>query len=273
MPKLLAFVFFGLLIWQAEALNPSYTYAATPRDFGVNFEQAHIKTPDNMGLNSWYLKGPENSYKLMIISDDGEGNMADNLELAGNFVSMGYHVLMYDYRGFGNSSRIEINPNFLLYTQFVIDLESVLDHARKLYSNLRVVHLYGKGIGASLSIGVGCKRSDEVDKIIADCPYSSFEEIRNQVKKVENRDILVPLVYDKYILEPFYTSEKRFPKIKGILFIGGADDPVYTPKMIKDLSKRFDKATVYLAKGARYDSTFSSNRDEYFQQMKAFLKD
>lgn len=34
------------------------------------------------------------------MSGSGDGNMVDNIEIANSFLSAGYNVAMYDYRGY-----------------------------------------------------------------------------------------------------------------------------------------------------------------------------
>jgi pimeloyl-ACP methyl ester carboxylesterase len=94
--------------------------------------------------------------------------MADNLEVVGQFLSLGYNVLTYDYRGYGKSDSFHINQNFFIYAQFAKDLQGVLDYMRKTYSP-GYCDLYGIGIGAGLSIGLGCT-STQVRRVIADGP-------------------------------------------------------------------------------------------------------
>ena len=165
-------IFFSLLtVFSVSifALNPSAKYSVTPADYSLNYEEVTIKTSDNVNLKAWLYKPAEVSYKMIILSDDGNGNMADLIEIATNFVSLGYNVLTYDYRGFGESDPFDIHPDFYIYTQFALDLNAALDYVRKFHSKCRNVFLYGQGIGASLSLAIGATRCNEISKIIADC--------------------------------------------------------------------------------------------------------
>ena len=67
--------------------------------------------------------------KYIIISSSGDGNMSDNLEIAAQFISNGYHVMLYDYRGYGKSGDFKINNDFFIYPQFVKDLQAACDYA------------------------------------------------------------------------------------------------------------------------------------------------
>ena len=96
MKKSIVLILALLFSFAAFSLEPSREYAVTPADYGIDYDEVTIQTSDNMNLHGWYFKTKETSYKMIIISDDGNGNMADLIEIATNFVSIGYNVLTYD---------------------------------------------------------------------------------------------------------------------------------------------------------------------------------
>jgi pimeloyl-ACP methyl ester carboxylesterase len=272
--KKISFLFALILLSFATfALNPSREYAITPADYGMTYEDISIPTEDGLTLKGWFFKSADvNSYKIIIVSDDGDGNMADNIELVSNLISLGYNVVTYDYRGYGKSSDFTINKNFFIYAQFQKDMEAVLAYVKKYQSKMRNVNLYGLGIGAGLSLGIGANHT-EVSKIIADSPYSTFEEMKTIIKTVNNTDALFPLGYNKNFLEPTYALETKGGALAGILFIAGENETIFTPKMIKKLSNiRGSISSTYIVKNATAATTFSSNKSKYFDEIKNFMK-
>jgi alpha-beta hydrolase superfamily lysophospholipase len=268
------FVVLFLLInsWAAIALNPSRTYAVRPSDYGLNYEEITIKTSDNVSLKAWLFKPAEVSYKMIILSDDGDGNMADLIEIATNFVSLGYNVLTYDYRGYGESDEFSINPKFYIYSQFEKDLNGAIDYVKKYQSKCRTVNLYGTGLGASLSIAIGAVRCSEISKIIADSPYSTLDDVQKAIKTATGTDVLLPLGFDKNLFEPVYSLEAKGASLNGIFIIYGKNDVVYNDDMVKKIAKiRGSITSTYMVKNADHLTTFSSDKDEYFKQVKAFL--
>ena len=176
-----------MLVVQAIALNPVRTYSVNPSDYGMKYEEIKIKSTDGIMLNAWYFPSSQTSYKIIILSDDGNGNMADLMEQVSVFLSLGYHVLAYDYRGFGASSDFEIKPKFYIYAQFEKDLNSVVDYVKKERTSIPKIHLYGVGIGAGLSIAVGANRN--LGTVIADSPYTTFELAKTRIKEVKNEEV------------------------------------------------------------------------------------
>jgi len=270
--KILACIALVLSSMWASALDPSLTYAATPADYGLNYEEVSIKTSDNLNLKAWLFKPSEVSYKMIILSDDGTGNMADLIEVATNFVSLGYNVLTYDYRGFGQSDAFNINPSFYIYTQFALDLNAAMDYVSKYHSKCRTVCLYGQGLGASLSLAIGATRCSEISKIIADSPYSTLDDVQKAIKTATGTEVKLPLGFDKNQLEPMYALAAKGASLNGILIIYGKIDPVYNSDMVKKIDGlRGSITSTYVVKDADHTSTFSTNKDEYFKQIKAFL--
>ena len=260
-----------LLISNLNALNPVRTYSVKPSDFGMKYDEIKIKSEEGIMLNAWYFPSSQTSYKIMVLSDDGNGNMSDLMEQVSIFLSLGYHVLTYDYRGFGASSDFEIKPNFYIYSQFQKDLVAVVDYIKKEKSSIPKIHLYGVGIGAGLSISVGA--NNNLATIIADSPYSTFDLAKTRIKEVKNIDVLVPLGYNKVECEPKYALESKGGQLNGILFIVGDKDLICTPKDIKELAKiRSGVSSVYSVKNGNGDNNLSIDKEKYLSEIKSFLK-
>jgi hypothetical protein len=257
----------------AFALNPSRQYAVLPSDFGLDYKEVSIPTADGLKLNAWIFKATTgDSKKYVVISDDGNGNMADNLEVVGQFLSLGYHVITYDYRGYGKSDSFNINQKFFIYAQFTKDLQGVLDYLRKNYSP-GYCDLYGIGIGAGLSIGVGCN-STQVRRVVADGPYTSLEQAKTELKERRNQDLMMPLAYDKNLLEPTYAlaNGPNQDKLLGILIIVGQNEDLFGLDDMKQLQKIHPKnLQVYVVPNSTNEKNLSTNKDEYFNQVKKFV--
>jgi len=258
-------------VTDVNALSPVRTYSVNPSDYGMKYEEIKIKSEEGIWLNAWYFPSSQTSYKIMILSDDGDGNMADLMEQVSVFLSLGYHVLTYDYRGFGKSSDFEIKPKFYIYAQFEKDLNAVIDYVKKEKTSIPKIHLYGIGIGAGLSIAVAANRN--LGTIIADSPYTTFDLAKTRIKEAKNEEVLVPLGYNKNECEPKYALESKGAQLSGVLYIVGDNDPIYTPKDIKELAKiRSSISTVYIVKNSDGKNNLSVDKEKYLAEIKSFLK-
>ncbi|MFH1320498.1 MAG: alpha/beta fold hydrolase [Bacteroidota bacterium] len=257
-------------------LNPAKKYEITPKDVDLSFEEVTIPTDDGAKLKGWYYPSTSDktSYKIVIISDDVEGNMSDQIEMASKFLTLGYHVLSYDYRGYGQSSDFEVKKKFYIHTQFEKDLQGALKFVREKYPKIVNINFYGKGIGAGLSICVAAN-DPKIKHIIADSPYTYFEEMSKLLSSA-GQDVVFPMAYDKIIMEPKYNLESNMDMDKinaRILYICGSKDPVYNAKLIKSLQKiRPERSSVYIVKNATIANTFTIDKEAYYAQLKGFLE-
>ena len=116
------------------ALNPSRTYKQLPDKYNMRYESHLVRTNDGIILNSWYFPAHTTTDKLILISHNGEGNMADYLRRVDQFLSLGYNVVTYDYRGFGESGEFDMDNNMYIYPHFQSDFEAMVDFCRNNYA-------------------------------------------------------------------------------------------------------------------------------------------
>ncbi|MBN4049776.1 alpha/beta fold hydrolase [Bacteroidales bacterium AH-315-N07] len=253
----------------AFALRPSKDYKNTPKDFDMDYKDISIPTEDGLTLKGWYFKPMENTKKYIVVCDDGEGNMADNLEIISQFLTLDYHVITFDFRGFGKSSEFEIDPKKYIYPHFVKDMNAVIKYMRKYYTT--TFDIYGIGMGAGLALSIAANKT-EIRKVIADAPYVSFAKMKSQLKAKKDIEVSMPTVYNKYYMEPIHALANKGKHLTGILYIVGGNDVIVSNSDIKELVKIKKKPShVYVVKGATNTENFTSNKEAYFEHIKKFL--
>ena len=225
-----------------------------------------VKTKDDMLLNAWFFETSKKTTNWIVISHSGDGNMADNIELCGQFLSAGWNVCMYDYRGYGESSNFTIDADIFIYPQFIIDLNTVLDYLRKSRAVTKF-DLYGIGIGGGLSLGVGANRP-ETKKIIADGPWTGLEIMKKKYKEKLAKDVIIPFGFDKNF-EPIYALDKGRNTIRGIMVIVSPQDNLITPtdtRMIKSVTETF-----VVKNSPSNVENFNTDKNAYFDRVSKFL--
>jgi pimeloyl-ACP methyl ester carboxylesterase len=267
---LLAFAALSGFQSQLFALNPSRIYKQLPEKYNMKYEATTTTTVDGATLKIWYFPANVTTTKLVLISHNGEGNMADYLRKVDQFTSVGYNVVTYDYRGYGESSEFTIDNNMFIYPHFQDDFKAMIEYCRK--QHVATFNLYGFGIGGGLSLGIGYNRP-EVNKIIADTPFLSMEDLE---KKFSSWDtpMEVPFAgYDKKY-EPLYSLDLEPQlKMKGILLIIGDSDKLMTVADMKTLQAKRKKliTEVYVIANPDNIDNFLVDKSAYFGKMTEFL--
>lgn len=273
MKRFILFVFAFTFIFHAFALNPSRTYKQRPEKYNMKYTEFKAKTSDGEAtINAWHFPAKSKTTNLMIICHNGEGNMGDHLRRVDQFTSIGYNVVIFDYRGYGESSEFEIDNNMYIYPHFQDDLLSVMDHVKKNF--VATFSVYGWGIGGGLALGVGYS-SPGVKKVIADTPFFSMEDLETRFEDMDN-PMEVPFAGYEKRFEPGYALDgpPASKHLKGVLLIVGSNDPVYSKEDMLTLynkQKKIVSKNIFVADNPDQKDNFKADKSEYFKAIREFL--
>jgi pimeloyl-ACP methyl ester carboxylesterase len=82
---------------------PGRTLTATPTQVGLGFDEVRITTADRVDLHGWYVAAPAGAPAVLFCHGNA-GNIGHRLDWLEVFCGMGFSMLLFDYRGFGQSS-------------------------------------------------------------------------------------------------------------------------------------------------------------------------
>ena len=79
-------------------------YSVTPQARGLPFERVTLRTEDGEQLAAWWIAAAVPARGAVLLFHGNAGNISHRIEYAKMFYDLGYHTLLVDYRGFGESS-------------------------------------------------------------------------------------------------------------------------------------------------------------------------
>lgn len=95
---LLLFVFQSKLLYM-----PWRKVEMTPADLRLPFEDLRIATPDGQTLAAWYIPA-DNAETTVLFCHGNAGNIGHRLDTLDLFHDLGLNCLIFDYRGYGQST-------------------------------------------------------------------------------------------------------------------------------------------------------------------------
>lgn len=214
------YLFQDYLIFQAITLDKSYRY-----DFAVPFEEHSIAVPNESEpadtLNALWFKPDSVSKGLIVYFHGNRGNLQRWGRYAKDLTSLGYEVVMIDYRGYGKSTGKPSEE--VLYR----DARVVYDWcvARGLHGRLI---LYGRSLGSAVASHLAGEVNH--DLLILETP---FDELRGVM-----RPYLGPLVALMPLRHTFSNAEHiRTAKSRVVIFHGTRDNvvPLSSAERLKPL--------------------------------------
>lgn len=205
-----------LIAFNCYALKPDRNYSGKPDSVNLSYKEYDIKTSDDYKLKTWVCKPkPEDDIKKTLILAYGDsGNMSYWLNHAAEFVKKGFTVVMFDYRGFGQSSDFAINNDYLYYNEFVTDLVTIIKWTKKEFKTNKT-GIWALSMGTIMS--TLALQQEKADFLIAEGYVISPVAIKEFLKQLKNKDIILPEGADKF------KKSLDALNIKTLLFAGDKD--------------------------------------------------
>ena len=124
---------------------PSRALEASPADIGLAYETVHLTAGDGTRLHGWFVPATAPRGTLLF-SHGNAGNIAHRLDSIRQFHSLGLNVLIYDYRGFGESEGKPTEAGTYL------DVKAAWDYLleERLIRSQEII-IFGRSLGAAIA--------------------------------------------------------------------------------------------------------------------------
>lgn len=149
---IIAFVTGGLYLAQpAMVFQPGRVIAATPDQWGLEYEDVWLRAEDGVRLHGWYLPRPGSDRVLLFFHGNG-GNISHRQASLEIFHRLGLNQLIIDYRGYGVSEGRPTEPG--LYRDARAAWEHLVEE-RGLTPD-RIV-LFGRSLGGAVAANLAAE--------------------------------------------------------------------------------------------------------------------
>lgn len=266
MKHFILFIFVSSYFW-GLSLKPDRNYISHPDTLGLKYDSQRIKTSDNLELQAWILRPMTdiNRETSIILAYGDAGNMSYWLNQAAILSQSGYTVILFDYRGFGESSDFVMNENQLYYDEFTQDLKSVYDWTKSNVKNQKI-GLWGLSMG---TIMTGFLLNEVTpDFLILEGLVVKPQNIQLKIEEAKGKKLILP--DNAYQLNDIFANT-TVP----MLIFSGEDDQFTTVEDANEIAKINVNRTSITYKGGHLEG-FQSMTKEFFgegyvKEMNSFL--
>jgi pimeloyl-ACP methyl ester carboxylesterase len=257
----------SLSLWQNRLIfKPSSTIEITPEELNLPHEEIWLPVPNKgKGENSpkmhgfWFPSTSPNSPVILYLHGNG-GNVTSNLNHAKRFHSLGFAVLVMDYRGYGKSG-----GDFPTEQQVYQDTQIMWDYlVQGRGINPKDIIIYGHSLGGAIAIDLASKNPHMAGLII----QGSFTSMVDMVDFLGIYDLFP----NDLILNQKFDSLSKLKSLQvPLLFIHGEEDDIVPASMSNTL---FDVAiapkSLWLVEGANHNDVAKVSGDKYLQKILEF---
>ena len=203
-----------------------------------------------------------NNKITIIIAGSDAGNMGFNLPYAAQLVNAGFQVITFDYRGFGESSEFEFNPNNVYHPEYIVDFNTVLEWSKNNVKQDKIGVL-GFSMGTIIS-SVGYSNS-KYDFYIGEGFISSAMAIHERTKEFKDKKLVLP--------KSAFSDSKKIKNLDiPVLLFASKNDKITTALDCYEFSATHQLAEVIEYDGEHLRGAASLGINRYFSLITKFIE-
>jgi uncharacterized protein len=249
----------------------------SPGEYGLSYEDISFTSAvDNIPLKGWFIDTPGEDAIVVLHGSNSARDNYMNMEMSRELAVRGYDILLFDFRGHGESG----GDTFSLGNWETRDVAGALSYLKK--RGAERVGVYAHSMGAATAL-LAAPGHPEVSTIVADSSFARLTTmIDDRVKQgTPFTDIIHPGVMamseiafgtDPADTQPVLAISRL--KDRSILLIHSSGDTVIPPSESQKLYEAGagnPNLELWVAPGVGHTTAFADNREAYVERVTAFF--
>lgn len=234
---------------------PDRGLVATPAEIGLGYEDAAIRTDDDVELHGWWV--PASRPETLLWMHGNAGNIShrlDQLRLLHDLV--GANVLMLDYRGYGRSRGSPSEGG--LYADARAALRYLL--GRPDVARDRIVY-FGQSLGSAVALNLAAETPPR--GLVLETPFTSIRAMARTI---------VPAALAFAVPNGFDNLTKVRNVHCPVLFIHGDRDEIVPYEQGRELfTAAAPPKALYTVRGASHNDVYVVGGETYFRRIREFI--
>lgn len=237
------------------------TFSSLPGDFGYAYSEMRVKGEGGVELAVWYIPAKDKK-GVLIASHNLGGNKSSAFTYLRPYVEEGYSLVMYDFRGHGDSEKAYCTMGY----HETRDLAILTDYVASELAEGLPIFYWGFSLGATISL-LAAAQNGKVRAVIAHSPFVSLVQVLKHYAKtfyhVPGRAcvFLVLSLLKRFqgvrAEEVDVARAARHLEEMPILLIGGARDRQVPEEWLMRLSALLPKAELLLGPYGHWELPFT----------------
>ncbi|HEY1015971.1 MAG TPA: alpha/beta fold hydrolase [Herpetosiphonaceae bacterium] len=265
----LGLLYAGLAVYKAiwYTTTPPQAFGSTsPADAGLAYEEISFAsaTGDGVTLRGWWIPNPA-SRRAIVIAHARYGNRAGYLKLLRPLWDAGYNLLLFDFRGHGQSDRDYCTWG--IREQW--DVVAAAEQARA--RGMERIGVFGESLGGASAL-MAQSKTDAIQAVASDSAYADAEPLlaRNALKP----GLILALLLVRGIDLDDVSPERAMAALgsrPALLIHGEADNAVPLDQARRLVAAGGPSAEAWFIPGLGHTQAMPALGDEYPRRLVAFF--
>lgn len=234
---------------------PSRLHEQTPNALGFAFDDAHLSAQDGNKIHGWFVPIEEAKAPVVLFLHGNAGNISHRLERLKIFRELGVHLLLLDYRGYGQSEGVP-NENGT-YLDALAAYQWLIQE--KEFDPKRIV-IYGESLGTAIAVDLTAKQP--CGGVVLEAPFTSIGDMAQR---------MFPVLPVRRLVRNRYDSLSKIAQVHAPILIFHSRRDEVIPFSHAERLARASRARLIELQGGHSD-LFLVSREAYCQAMREFLR-
>ena len=247
----------ALLYFQQPAMVfvPYRALEATPRSWGLEYEDVTFATSDGVRLHGWFIPSP-GAQRVLLFFHGNAGNISHRGESIAIFHRLGLNVFIFDYRGYGRSegapSEEGLYADALAAWRYLTETRGVQPQD---------IVGFGRSLGAAVAADLASRESPGA--LILESSFTSARDLAGAVLPLVSR--LVVLRYD-------FDTVARMNSVRcPVLVLHSPEDEMIPFRLGEKVYQAANPPKAFVRMRGDHNSGFLLSQPEYERSLARFL--
>lgn len=234
---------------------PSRQVDATPADIGLAYESIRLSTRDGESLAGWYVPADAARGTLLYLHGNA-GNIGHRLDPLAVFHQLGLNVLIFDYRGYGDSSGRPDEQG--TYADALAAWRYLTRHRGEAPG--RIV-LFGESLGSAVAAWLAARHRPAALAV-----YASFTSVP------ELAQVLYPMLPVRWLARFRYDTRAALAEVDcPVLILHGRDDEIVPFRHAQALFAAANEPKRLVELRGGHNDALLLGRETYAREIETFV--
>ena len=234
---------------------PTRQIQATPEVIGLEYESLTLTSSDDEQLDAWFIPA-DPARGTVLFCHGNAGNISHRLDSIRIFNDLGLSVLIFDYRGYGQSTGRPTEKG--TYKDADAAWQYLVEQRGTQPEN---IILFGRSLGASIAADLATRQP--AAGVILESAFTSVPDIATQ---------LYPWLPVRWLSRYQYNNLKKMADIHSpVLIVHSRNDEIIPYSNGKRLYTVANEPKLFLELRGGHNDGFMVSGDSYIRGLKTFL--